>query len=237
MQVVSNAIGNCNDLDIVGAPQVEVISSQRCPAALSRGVYLRAVGLSGQTAYCGATNFTYEFTSVTGGTSACTDGTVNGLPTLYTTVSSSPFLQLNVLPAGIATGSWNVRIRANFSYGSSEWGPSRRIIVTGVAGAMMFEEETAQSEERSYENESVASIYPNPSNGSSLVVNYTDLTGNQVQVRIMDATGREIFRSAYSVDGSFNQMLTFSQPLAAGMYMVEMTDGSRVVSERMIVKN
>jgi hypothetical protein len=53
----------------------------------------------------------------------------------------------------------------------------------------------------------------------------------------MDAMGREVFRSAYSVEGSLNQIITFNQTLAAGMYMVEMTDGTHVVSERMIVKN
>jgi hypothetical protein len=82
-----------------------------------------------------------------------------------------------------------------------------------------------------------ASIYPNPSNGDMIAINFTDLTSSQVQVRVMDAMGREVFRSAYSVEGSLNQIITFDQTLAAGMYMVEMTDGSHVVSERMIVKN
>jgi hypothetical protein len=49
--------------------------------------------------------------------------------------------------------------------------------------------------------------------------------------------GREVFRSAYSVEGSLSQIITFDQTLAAGLYMVEMTDGTNVVSERMIVKN
>jgi Secretion system C-terminal sorting domain len=238
IQVVSSAVGYCNDLDIIAAPLVEVSSTQRCPAVLTRGTALRALGVSGATSYCGAVNYTFEFTAIVNGTAACNDGTVNGLPTTYTTVSNSPFISLNVLPSGVATGSWDVRVRANFAYGSSDWGPSRRIRVSGVAGgSMLIEEESASINERSMSANPVASIYPNPSNGAMLAVNFTDLTGEMVQLRIMDATGREVFRSGYSVEGSLNRVLTFNQPLAAGLYMVEMTDGSHVVSERMIVKN
>jgi hypothetical protein len=102
---------------------------------------------------------------------------------------------------------------------------------------MLAEEEVAQADERAFEVNATASIYPNPSNGDMIAINFTDLTSNQVQVRVMDAMGREVFRSAYSVEGSLNQIITFNQTLAAGMYMVEMTDGTHVVSERMIVKN
>ena len=70
-----------------------------------------------------------------------------------------------------------------------------------------------------------------------IALNFTDLTSNQVQVRIMDAMGREVFNAAYGVEGSLNQIITFNQALAAGVYMVEMMDGSNLVSERMIVKN
>ena len=238
IQVVSNALGNCNDLDIIAQPLVEVISSQRCPAVLTRSAYLRAVGLSGaSSAVCGVSNYTYEFTAIATPTT-CNDGTVNGLAVEYTTVAGSPYLFLNALPAGVTTGSWNVRIRPNFSYGTGTFGPSQRINVSGVLGSsMLADEEVAQADERAVSFEATAAIYPNPTNGSMVSVNFTNLTGSQVQVRILDSVGREILRNAYSVEGSFNQILTFDQPLAAGMYLVEMTDGSRVVSERMVVKN
>jgi hypothetical protein len=147
-------------------------------------------------------------------------------------------LQLGVLPAGAAAGAWNVRVRPNFTYGTGAYGPVQRILVAGTAASgMLAEEEVAQADERAFEVNAAASIYPNPSNGDMIAINFTDLTSNQVQVRVMDAMGREVFRTAYSVEGSLNQIITFDQTLAAGMYMVEMTDGSHVVSERMIVKN
>jgi hypothetical protein len=201
---------------------------------LLRSTWLQATRVSGATSICGATSYTFEFTPVI----SCADGTSAGLATEYTTGSSSPYIQLGVLPTGASAGAWDVRVRPNFAYGNGTYGPTQRILVSGTAASgMLAEEAVAQSEDKSVEFNSAASIYPNPSNGEMVAINFTDLTSNQVQVRLMDAMGREIFRNAYSVEGSLNQIITFDQTLAAGMYMVEMTDGSHVVSERMIVKN
>jgi len=232
--VNGSATGSCNDVTIAAQPAVEVRSSQRCPATLLRSTFLNASRVSSAISICGVLNYTYEFTPVV----SCADATSAGLATEYTTASSSPYLQLGVLPVGSAAGAWNVRVRPNFAYGTGTYGPAQRILVSGTAASgMLAEEEVAQADERAFEMNAAASIYPNPSNGDMIAINFTDLTSNQVQVRVMDAMGREVFRSAYSVEGSLNQIITFDQTLAAGMYMVEMTDGSHVVSERMIVKN
>ena len=232
--VLGAATGSCNDVTIMAQPLMQVSASQDCPAILQRGNWLRATRTNGVSYVCGAVNYTYQFTPVV----SCGDATTAGLASTFTTTGSSPYLQLGVLPVGASIGAWSVVIRPNFSYGSGTFGPAQVIQVTGTAaGGMILEEEVAQMDEKSMEVMSTSSIYPNPSNGSMVVVNYTDLIGNQVQVRVMDAMGREVFRTAYSVEGSLNQIITFDQTLAAGMYMVEMTDGSHVVSERMIVKN
>lgn len=230
--VVGTPTGNCNDVTIAAQPNVEVRSTQRCPATIFRGNYLNAARVAGAASVCGAINYTFEFTPVV----SCADGTSAGLPLTFT--SASTYLQLNALPNLSAPGAWDVRVRPNFAYGNGAFGPTQRILVSGTAASgMLADEEVAQADVKALEMDASASIYPNPSNGSMIVVNYTDLTSNQVQVRIMDAMGREVFRSAYSVDGSLNQILTFDQTLAAGVYMVELTDGTVVVSERMIVKN
>jgi hypothetical protein len=145
---------------------------------------------------------------------------------------------LGVLPNLGAVGAWSVEIRPNFGATNGSYGPAHTIQVTGTSSASgMLEEGAVVAEERSLEIDAQGSIYPNPSNGSMIALNFTDLTSNQVQVRIMDAMGRQVFNSSYSVDGSFNQVISFDQALAAGVYMVEMLDGSNLISERMIVKN
>jgi hypothetical protein len=234
------ATGNCNDVTIMAVPALEVISSQRCPATLLRSSWLRAFRVLNTATVCGVANYTYEFTQIAGAT-ACGGGTTTGLPTEFTTTGTSPYLQLGVLPTGINQGVWDVRVRSNFGSGasaySSNYGPTQRIQVNGTAASGELEFEVLNSERDEEIVDASASIYPNPSNGDMIAINFTDLTSNQVQVRLLDAMGREVFRSAYSVEGSLNQIITFDQTLAAGMYMVEMTDGTHVVSERMIVKN
>lgn len=224
--------GLCNDVTIITQPNLEVRASQRCNATLSRGNWLAGTRV-GTVPLCGATSYTYKFTQVV----SCTDPTVvSVIPTEYST--SSPYLSLGVLPNLGSLGAWSVQIRPNFGATNGSYGPAQTIQVLGTASASgMLEEGAVVAEERSLEIDAQGSIYPNPSNGSMIALNFTDLTSNQVQVRIMDAMGREVFNTAYGVDGSLNQIITFNQALAAGVYMVEMMDGSNLVSERMIVKN
>jgi hypothetical protein len=232
--VNGSATGNCNDVNIAAQPGVEVRSSQRCPATLLRSTFLNAARVSGATSICGATSYTFEFTPVV----SCADGTSAGLATEFSTTSSSPYLQLGVLPNLGNAGAWNVRVRPNFAYGNGVYGPVQRILVSGTAASELAQgEEVSELMDKSEEAFQTSSIYPNPNAGNMIAVNFTDLTSNQVQVRVLDAMGREIFRSAYGVEGSLNQIITFDQTLAAGLYMVEMTDGTNIVSERMIVKN
>ena len=224
--------GLCNDVTIMAQPNLEVRSSQRCNATLTRAAYLAGTRIGSQS-LCGATSYTYRFTQVV----SCSDATVvSVVPSEFN--SSSPYLSLGVLPNLGSLGAWSVQIRPNFGATNGSYGPAQTIQVSGTASASgMLEEGAVVAEERSLEIDAQGSIYPNPSNGSMIALNFTDLTSNQVQVRIMDAMGREVFNTAYSVDGSLNQIITFNQALAAGVYMVEMMDGSNLVSERMIVKN
>jgi hypothetical protein len=228
--------GLCDNVTIAAQPLLAVNTTQRCPASLFRSSWLGASGSS----ICGVINYTFEFKRVV----SCADTSAVGLETLvFTTGGASPFLQLGVLPSGAATGAWRVRVRPNFGYGAGVYGSPQFIQVVGTsASGMIPTEEADQVQEKSMQLSSAmsvasASIYPNPSNGDMIALNLADLTSKQVQVRILDAMGREVFSNAYSVEGSLNQIITFEQTLAAGMYLVEMTDGTQVVSERMIVKN
>jgi len=230
--VAGAVAGLCDNVTMMAQPNVEVRANQRCNATLLRGNWLAGTRV-GTNALCGATSYTYKFTQVV----SCSDATVvSVIPSEFN--SPSPYLNLGVLPNLGAVGAWSVEIRPNFGATNGSYGPAHTIQVTGTSSASgMLEEGAVVAEERSLEIDAQGSIYPNPSNGSMIALNFTDLTSNQVQVRIMDAMGRQVFNSSYSVDGSFNQVISFDQALAAGVYMVEMLDGSNLISERMIVKN
>ncbi|MFM7309196.1 MAG: T9SS type A sorting domain-containing protein, partial [Flavobacteriales bacterium] len=224
---------NCNDVTISAHPLMEVRSSQRCPATLLRSNWLIATTTGAGSQVCGAINYTYEFTQVV----SCTDLTsVSVLPSEFTTGGTTPYLGLGVLPSLPQAGAWKVRVRPNFAYGSGVYGPYQTIQVANTAASgMLSESGLIEGEERTSILSSDDVIYPNPSRGDQVGVQFMNLQSEQVCVRILDAMGREVFNRNYSIDGSLNTTITFDQSLSAGVYTVQLQDGAALYTERMVV--
>ncbi|MFM7726759.1 MAG: hypothetical protein ACKO7B_08655, partial [Flavobacteriales bacterium] len=94
---------NCTGVTLAAHPLLEVKSAQRCPASIFRGTYLNGARVGGASPICGALNYTYEFQQV----ASCSDGTTVNFLTTFNTASSSPYLQLGVLPTGVNAGAWD----------------------------------------------------------------------------------------------------------------------------------
>lgn len=77
-------------------------------------------------------------------------------------------------------------------------------------------------------------VYPNPSNGS-FTLQADRLTSAKTDVRIFDLRGRMIFEKSFEVDGTMEE--TISLPNAeAGMYLMQISDGQRRTTKRILVK-
>ena len=230
----SSAANNCSGVNIISQPLMEVKSSQRCPGTLLRSNYLIGTPATGSTNACGAINYTYEFTQIT----SCDDNTpVSAFPVEYTTNGNTPYLQLGVLSNLPNSGAWRVSIRPNFSYGQGVYGAAYNINVNNTAsGIMLTDEELANNEEKSFTDESHSALYPNPSNGDYVNINITDIQSDAVFVRVLDGMGRMVYQNRFTVNGSLNTMINFSEPLSSGIYMVEMTIDNEVKTERMLIE-
>jgi len=227
----SSASVNCNDIAIMAQPDVHVRTEQRCPASLLRSTYLNATRV-GTASVCGAVNYTYQFTQVL----SCNDGTTTGIPLTYTTTGTSPYLRLTVLPNLPNAGAWDVQVRPNFVYGSGTYGPVQRILVTGTSASGELVYETVDAN-KSIEEEIVeGSVYPNPTNGESVNVSLSGLKKGQLQVRVLDASGRAITTHVYPVENSLRTTLVFERKLSAGIYMIEMTNAGSIRIDRLIVQ-
>jgi len=220
---------NCTGVTIIPQPLLQVRSTQVCPAALFRGTYLSAAPVT--IPACGAINYTYEFTPVTGG---CAGSVSTGLPLTFTNTAASPYLLLNVLPMGVNAGAWDVKIRPNFSYGFGQFGPTSRILVNGSAAGTTLEEQNAEQDVK-VESFVAANLYPNPNNGELVNLNVSGVESDNVFVRITDAMGRIVYTNRFAVEGSLNTIVTFAEPLASGIYNVEFTVDGEIMTERMIV--
>jgi len=227
------AATNCANIPIQAHPLMEVRSTQRCPSTLLRSNFLVGSTVAGSTssAVCGAINYTYEFTQVT----SCADGTViSVVPATYTTGAATPYLGLGVLGNLPNAGAWDVRIRPNFAYGPGTFGPVQRINVNNTSASSMLDESAADMDVK-VDSFIAANLYPNPNNGEMVNLNVSGIESDNVFVRITDAMGRIVYTNRFSVEGSLNTIVTFSEPLAAGIYNVEFTADGQIMTERMIV--
>jgi hypothetical protein len=227
----SSSSANCSNITMRAHPAIEVRSSQRCPATLLRTNYLVGDRVVATTPVCGVLNYTYEFTQVT----SCADGTVvSVVPSTFSTVAATPYLQLGVLPNLSAAGAWDVRIRPNFAYGAGTFGPTQRINVNGTSASSMMNDETVNEMEAA--NNSTMELYPNPVNGSLAWLNFTGLVNEKVQVRLLDLTGRELMSNQYAVEGALQTELRIDY-ISNGIYIVELIDGTSKLEQRLVVQH
>jgi hypothetical protein len=182
----------------------------------------------GATAWiCGASYFQWEFTQVT--PSPGVPFTVNG---------NGVSRLLNLGGAGLTAGaSYNVRIRPVFGTVFGEWGPDTQCLqIIGLSSAEANEETVAFAAVTSEENGVSASLFPNPSNGVFVNLSLHGLVSDNVQLRVIDQTGRVVYMTAFASEENTNKVITFNEALAAGIYMVELNTGEEIAFERLVVQ-
>ncbi|WP_158441687.1 T9SS type A sorting domain-containing protein [Nonlabens dokdonensis] len=78
------------------------------------------------------------------------------------------------------------------------------------------------------------SIYPNPNNGTFNIL-FDNAISDLVQVDVYDLSGRSVFTNEYETSSTFNESINLTG-VTAGMYLVKITDGDRVVTDKIIIK-
>jgi subtilisin-like proprotein convertase family protein len=77
-------------------------------------------------------------------------------------------------------------------------------------------------------------VYPNPSNGS-FVVQFDANAGEPVNIRVYDMSGRSIYDTKINAsDGLFTEPIQLTAQ--SGMYLIEVNQGGRKTSEKILVK-
>ncbi|MCB9184412.1 MAG: T9SS type A sorting domain-containing protein [Flavobacteriales bacterium] len=82
-------------------------------------------------------------------------------------------------------------------------------------------------------------MYPNPNHGDQLLINLTQVEEgvNTVSVDIYDGFGKRVAARTIAVqDGYLNTVLELNGELATGMYLVNITAGSTVHTERLVIQ-
>jgi hypothetical protein len=211
-------------------PLTSLRSTDRCPAARPMNAFISA-----DRFICGVTSWQWEFIEV----DPLNPSQVISLePIIVNTTSSSRLLQIRTIPGVEAGDRYRVRVRPVFNGVPGSFPAGFESLCIASAAGMEIDGETATIREKSmsvsYDNAMV--LYPNPNRGDMFTIQAGELVNEQVFVRIMDMMGKEVYSHGYSVDGVLNAAIQMDRTLSAGVYMIELTDGSNRQVQRMIVE-
>jgi hypothetical protein len=182
---------------------------------------------------CGVTNWKWEFTELDAG------GNAVGIPIVYFRGAASNYANLSLVVALQYGKTYAVRTAPVFSYGTGAYGIVQTMCIVGSAGMVLEQGSEVNgnaTRDMLVANEVNMNVYPNPTHGTDVNINLSGVTSDNVQIRVVDAMGRQVWSNRYSVDGILNTNITFEQPLANGLYFVEAIYNGELQTQRMMVQ-
>jgi hypothetical protein len=219
--VLQDAAGNNNYITADGTTACTATLNTEAPVVLrtsDRCPTIKAITSSIATdrQVCGALRYEWEFTQL--------------LPTVQPAVTvlgglNTNVLFLNAVP-GMANGkTYNVRVRPIHSTGEiGLWGAVNCMKTTG-AGMMLTDEAPLMSPMISDASDLI--LYPNPSDGNTLVIaNTKGWSEDWVQVEIWNAQGQRVFMDAQEVSGQ-QWELKLNKEMSSGLYWIKLQHEGR----------
>jgi hypothetical protein len=216
-------------MSTVAEPSTALRNADRC----TTGPKFRGAVVASLPWVCGATNWRWEFTELDA------QGNAVGLPIIKMRGAASNYLNLGTVLQLQYGKTYSVRTAPILSYTGSNynWGSTFCLTIVGSAG-MVADGSQANNQTVRVEtaNEVNMSLYPNPTHGTDVNINLSGVDSDNVQIRVVDAMGRQVWSNRYSVNGVLNTNITFERPLANGLYMVEAIFNGEVQTQRMMVQ-
>jgi len=211
----------------------EAATALRATDRCSAGPRFRGAIVASLPWVCGVTNWKWEFTELDAG------GNAVGLPIVYFRGAASNYCNLTLVAALQYGKTYAVRTAPVFSYGTGAYGIVQTMCIVGSAGMVLEQGSEVNgnaTRDMLVTNEANMSLYPNPTHGTDVNINLSGITSDNVQIRVVDAMGRQVWSNRYSVDGILNTNITFEQPLANGLYFVEAIFNGEVQTQRLMVQ-
>ena len=153
--------------------------------------------------------------------SASTSG-ANTIPPVLASVAT-----INGFNGNSATGTWFIFF-TDIAVGDGITGTIQKVTFNLCKSALV---PVLSSE--SYEISDLV-LYPNPNNGN-FNIQFTSTSGNEINVKVHDLRGREIFTKKYLNTGLFNENLQLNNA-QSGIYLVTIQDGSRKEVKKIVIE-
>ena len=222
------ALSPCT-MSTAAQPVTVLRTTDRCAA----GPRFRGAIVAALPWVCGSTNWRWEFTELDA------SGNPVGLPIAVNRGAASNYINLGTVLQLQYGKTYNVRTAPILPYTGTDyqWGTTTCMSIVGSAGMIADGQDASESTSKvEITNDVNMSLYPNPSHGTDVNINLSGVTSDNVQIRVVDAMGRQVWSNRYSVDGILNTNITFEQPLANGLYFVEAIFNGEVQTQRLMVQ-
>lgn len=236
---LTNAAGGVELIEVPALAPCSITMEQAAATALrandrcSVGPKFRGAIVASLPWVCGVTNWKWEFTELDAG------GNTVGIPIVYFRGAASNYVNLSLVVALQYGKTYAVRTAPVFSYGTGAYGPIQNMCIVGSAGMVLEQGSDVNgnaTRDMLVANEVNMSLYPNPTHGTDVNINLSGVTSENVQIRVVDAMGRQVWSNRYAVDGVLNTNITFERPLANGLYFVEALFNGEVQTQRLMVQ-
>ncbi len=119
---------------------------------------------------------------------------------------------------------------------STAWGKVCNVTITGGSCLPAFQ---GGSSSLAMQTGGELTMYPNPNRGDELFISLTEVAAgvHTASVDIYDMTGKRVAARTIAVqDGFVNQSLELNGGLAGGLYMVTVTAGEKIYTERLVIQ-
>ena len=236
---LTNAAGGVELIEVPALAPCSITMEQAAATALrandrcSVGPKFRGAIVASLPWVCGVTNWKWEFTELDAG------GNTVGIPIVYFRGAASNYVNLSLVVALQYGKTYAVRTAPVFSYGTGAYGPIQNMCIVGSAGMVLEQGSEVNgnaTRDMLVANEVNMSLYPNPTHGTDVNINLSGVTSDNVQIRVVDAMGRQVWSNRYAVDGVLNTNITFQRPLANGLYFVEAIYNGELQTQRLMVQ-
>lgn len=225
------ALAACS-MSTIAQPATSLRVSDQCV----NGARFRGSVVASLPWVCGVNNWRWEFTEVNPITL-----TNVGLPITLNRGTASNYINLGTISSLQNGKTYAVRTAPILPNTGSDyqWGPTQYMCIVGSAGMVLEQGSEVNgnaTRDMLVANEVNMSLYPNPTHGTDVNINLSGVESDNVQIRIVDAMGRQVWSNRFAVNGVLNTNITFDQPLANGLYFVEAIFNGEVQTQRLMVQ-
>lgn len=221
------ALASCT-ITMENEPATALRATDRCSA----GPRFRGAIVASLPWVCGVSDWKWEFTEVNVALNPV------GIPIYKYRGAASNYLNLSTVTALQYGKTYAVRTAPIFNYGEGSWGPIQYLCIIGTAGMVLdgnaAQEGVVVDPRNEFVNEAAMAVYPNPSNGE-VTLNVSGITSSQVQIRMIDAMGRQLMNKQVAVDGFYSTEMNVNE-LANGLYLIEIVYNGKTMTQRLMVQ-